>query len=434
MLSKLRALRNHDGFMKYFKNTSWLFGEKILRMIVGLFVGVWIARYLGPEKFGLFSYAQSFVGLFAAFATLGLDGIVIRELVKDASRRDELIGTAFWLKLTGAFAVIGVLAVAVHFTSNDHTTNILVFIIASATIFQSFNVIDMYFQSQVMGKYIVYANVLSLLLSSFVKIALILYHAPLIAFAYAVMFDNFVLTLGYLFFFNKTGTSLKSWRYNKVQAVVFLKDSWPLFAAGISFTIFSNIDSIMLHELLNNTAVGLYTASYKLVTLWYFFPGLILNSFMPSVVAVHNDREQFFSKIRYLSTFLLWFAILLAIVYILFADYIIELTYGKNFLNAKTTFMILAWVNILIFFNSVWNQWMMIENNTRRTLLFHFSTALFNILLNYLLIPQYGSAGAAYALLLSLIMTYTIYFLRYNSMFHMFVSSLLFGKWRLKHV
>ena len=87
MLNKLKSLKDHQGFMKYFKNTSWLFAEKILRMVVGLFVGIWVARYLDPEQFGLFSYAQSFVGLFTAFATLGLDGIVVRELVKDESRR-----------------------------------------------------------------------------------------------------------------------------------------------------------------------------------------------------------------------------------------------------------------------------------------------------------------------------------------------------------
>ena len=80
LTSKIQNLRQHSGFMKYFKNTSWLFGEKILRMVVGLFVGIWVARYLGPEQFGLFSYAQSFVGLFTAIATLGLDGIVVRKL------------------------------------------------------------------------------------------------------------------------------------------------------------------------------------------------------------------------------------------------------------------------------------------------------------------------------------------------------------------
>ena len=69
--------------MKYFKNTSWLFAEKILRMVVGLLVGVWVARYLGPEQFGLLSYALSFVGLFSIVATFGLDEIVVRELVKN---------------------------------------------------------------------------------------------------------------------------------------------------------------------------------------------------------------------------------------------------------------------------------------------------------------------------------------------------------------
>jgi len=187
--------------MKYFKNTSWLFGEKILRMIVGLFVGIWVARYLGPEQFGLFSYAQSFVGLFAAFATLGLDGIVVRELIKDASKRDELIATAFWLKVMGAFGVLLLLGIAVNFTSNDDYTNLLVFIIASATIFQSFNVIDFYFQSKVISRYVVYANIISLFLSSIIKVALILNEAPLIAFAWVILFDSFVLACGFVYFY-----------------------------------------------------------------------------------------------------------------------------------------------------------------------------------------------------------------------------------------
>ncbi len=170
--SKIQHLLNHAGFRRYFANTSWLFAEQILRMIAGFLVGVWIARYLGPEQYGLFTYAQSFVGLFTAIATLGIDGIVIRELVKDELRRDELLGTAFWLKIMGAFGVFFILAGAINFTSNDSYTNTLVFIIASATIFQSFNVVDMYFQSKVMGKYITYANMVSLLLSSVVKVVL----------------------------------------------------------------------------------------------------------------------------------------------------------------------------------------------------------------------------------------------------------------------
>lgn len=78
-----------SGFKRYFANTSWMMGEKVIRMVVALFVGVYVARYLGPERFGLLSYAMSFVGLFTALATLGLDGIMVRELVKTQKRRNK---------------------------------------------------------------------------------------------------------------------------------------------------------------------------------------------------------------------------------------------------------------------------------------------------------------------------------------------------------
>ena len=240
MIKKLNQLKNHQGFIKYFKNTSWLFGEKILRMVIGLFVGIWVARYLGPEQFGLFSYAQSFVGLFVAIATLGLDGIVVRELVKDESNRNELIGTVFWLKLMGAFGVLLVLAIAVNFTSNDTYTNTLVFIIASATIFQSFNIIDLYFQSKVLSKYIVFSNIISLFISSLVKIVLILKEAPLEAFAWVIFFDSFILACGFVYFYikkNNSAFSIQKLIFQKFLAIKLLKESWLLFLVGVIIMI-----------------------------------------------------------------------------------------------------------------------------------------------------------------------------------------------------
>ena len=62
-------------------------------MFVGLFVGVWVTRYLGPEQFGLLIYSQSFVFLFTTFATLGLDGIVVSQLVKGETRSNPSLDT-----------------------------------------------------------------------------------------------------------------------------------------------------------------------------------------------------------------------------------------------------------------------------------------------------------------------------------------------------
>lgn len=120
MLIKIRGLFHHQGFIRYFKNTSWMMAEQLLRIIAGLFVGIWVARYLGPQQFGLFSYALAFTAIFGGIAKLGLDGIVVRELVNYPEKRDAYLGTAFWLKVIGAFIVMGLMATIVPFTSNGN--------------------------------------------------------------------------------------------------------------------------------------------------------------------------------------------------------------------------------------------------------------------------------------------------------------------------
>jgi O-antigen/teichoic acid export membrane protein len=135
MLTKLKTLKNHTGFIRYFKNTSWMMAEQFLRIIAGLFVGIWVARYLGPEQFGLFSYALAFTAIFGGVAKLGLDGIMVRELIKHPEKTDTYLGTAFWLKILGAFLVMGIMAAIIPFTSNDATTNLFILIIAAGLVF-----------------------------------------------------------------------------------------------------------------------------------------------------------------------------------------------------------------------------------------------------------------------------------------------------------
>ena len=166
--TKITSLKDHSGFRKYFANTSWLMGERILRMGVSLFVGIYVARYLGPERYGLLSYANSFVGIFLALATLGLDDVVVREIVKTPEQREKILGTSFLLKLVGTLLMWVAIFAAVPFTENDLQTNILIIIIAFGAVFQAFNVIDLNFQAKVKSKHVVHAQFVQLIISSIV--------------------------------------------------------------------------------------------------------------------------------------------------------------------------------------------------------------------------------------------------------------------------
>ena len=401
ILTKLKDLKNHEGFLKYLKNTLWLFGEKILRMVVGLFVGIWVARYLGPEQFGLFSYAQSFVALFATIATLGLDGIVIRELVKDGSRRDELIGTVFWMKFAGAVLVLVLLGMAVNLTSNDTYTNNLIFIIASATIFQSFNVVDFYFQSKVLSKYIVYANVVSLFISSLVKIVLILNKAPLEAFAIVIVFDSFILAFGFIYLFFKKSTSrISNLKFHKNVAVDLLKDSWPLILSGIAIMIYVKIDQVMIKEMMNAEAVGQYAAAVRLSEVWYFIPMVIASSLFPAIInAKKVSKELYYARLQKLYGLMVWMAIAVALPMTFFSDWVVNFLYGEQYNQAGSVLMVHIWAGVFVFLGVASGKWFMIENLQILSFWRTFYGMSINIVLNFLLIPKYGIQGAAIATL-----------------------------------
>ena len=413
MISKLKSLQNHQGFIKYFKNTSWLFAEKILRMAVGLFVGIWVARYLGPKQFGLFSYAQSFVGLFSAIATLGLDGIVVRELVKQPEREGELLGTAFVLKLIGALSVLIVLAIAVNFTSNDSYTNMLIFIIASATIFQSFNVIDLYFQSKVLSKYVVYANIISLFISSIVKVILILNDAPLIAFAWVVLFDSFILAMGFIYFFLKTNNkytntpvTLTNLKFNKSTAVSLLKDSWPLILSSAVLMIQARIDQVMIKEMIGSVEVGYYSVALRLIEAFGFIPMLLKSSLYPSIQNAKNNSEELYQN-RLLNFYRLNFLLFLvtSVPIFIFAEQIVVLLFGLEY---KSAGILLALMAIRLFFTNMGvarGVFILTENLMKFSLVTMIIGTIINVLLNYLWIPEYGAKGAIVSTIVSFAIT-----------------------------
>jgi len=402
VIEKIKNIFQHQGFKKYFLNTSWLFAEKIFRMIVGLVVGIWVARYLGPSKYGVLSYAQSFVGLFSAIATLGLDGIVVRELVKYPEKEKELLGTAFILKLFGAVLTLIVIYIAIHFTSNDVYTNRLIFIIASAVIFQSFNVIDMYFQAKVMSKYAVFANSFSLLLSSFVKIMLIINDAPLIAFAWVVLFDSFVMVSGYIYWYFKVKKEffLRKIKFNLELAKSLLKDSWPLILSGMVIAMYMRIDQVMIKEMLDNKAVGNYAAAVRLSEAWYFIPMVISSSLFPAIInAKKQSEELYYARLQRLYDLMVWLAIAIALPMTFLSDWVVNLLYGSQYSEAGSVLKIHIWAGLVVALGLVRGRWIISENLQKYTPIYLVTGLIVNIVLNYYFIQIYGIKGAAYATL-----------------------------------
>jgi PST family polysaccharide transporter len=390
-------LEGRASLQNILANTGWLFADRILRMVVGLFVGVWIARYMGPEQFGVYNYALVFVGMFSALSNLGLDGIVVRNVVRDPARMDTILGTAFFLKFAGGIitVIVSVGAIMV-LRPGDSVAGWLVGITAVGAIFQAFDTIDFWFQSQVKSKYTVYVRNGAFLIITLVKIILILTRSPLIAFACAGLAEIVAGAVGLVFTYRLHGYSLNKWRMSLPYAKELLADSWPLICSCLAVGFFMKIDQVMLREMIGSESAGIYAAATRISEIWYFIPIIIVSSVSPAIVDAKKIGEDiYYRRLRKLFQFTAGLAFAIAIPTTVLSKYFVLLLFGKSYAAAGPILAVHIWAALFYFLGIVQGPWNVTEGLTNLSLKRTLITAVVNIVLNFILIPKYSGIGAA---------------------------------------
>ena len=404
-------------------------------MAVQLFVGIYVARYLGPERFGLLSYANSYVGIFTAIAILGLDGIVVRELVKSPDQRDTLLGTSFLLKVVGTLLMWVLILATLFFSNNDPLTSALIAIIAFGVLFQTFNVIDYNFQAEVKSKYVVHSQIVQLIVSSITKLVLILKGLPLVWFAAVYSLDAIILAVGLAYAYSRNSGSIKKWKWNAKVALALLLDSWPLMFAYMSYLIYAKIDRIMIKEMLDEHNVGIYSAAYILYEAPLFISLMIAKSVYPILVQYYQDnKNKFFQLYSTLSSYMTLLSYLIVLFIFIFHEILIQITFGESFEESSKILMLLSFGMIPMFNAFLRSSYITISGNQKIILYTTLFSAMLNIVLNLLLIKAYGVIGAVYATVFSQTVSLIVLnfaFTNTRSIFFIQAKSLLlFGIWR----
>ena len=413
MINKLKPIIfkawQHKGLRLYGANTLWLFAEKAVRMLIGFVVGIYVARQLGPEKYGLLNYAISFVMLFACFSELGLNGIVVRELVKGSKAAGKLLGTAAILKFIGFLIMMLCISVALFGINEKLDNKILIFVIAGGFLFQSLQVIEFFFQAKVLSKYSAIAQILTILILSVCRVYLAYNQFPLIYFA-ALETLNMLLTIVFcLFFYILSGNRILKWRFDKACALFLLKESWPVMFSSGATIIHMQIDRVMLKNMASPAEVGCYSFAARIANLWYFVPVILGTSLFPAIVASRKiSISLYYLRLRRLMAFVIWFAVFIALFLTISASFIIWLTGGEQYSGSVIILQLLSWSLILVFFGSIRRQWLLAEGLQKHILICSITGAVVNIFLNYLLIPSYGGIGSAISTFIAFVFTFLI--------------------------
>ena len=395
---KVRLEGRHQ-LQKVIGNTGWLFADSILRMGVGLLVNIWITRYLGPEQFGVLSYARAFLVLFTPVATLGLEGIVVRNITRTPANRDEILGTAFALKFAGGILTLGLALLTITMLKpEDRLIQLLVGISALGTIFQSLGVIDFWFISQMKSKFSVYARSSAFMAANVFKILLVIFDAPLVAFAWAGVVDIVLAAIGFVIAYRASSSGIMNWRFSRSMTLGLLRDSWPLLLADVVMLIYMRIDKIMIGDMAGNVELGIYSVAAMLTEALYFIPMAVTTSMYPSIVdAAKGGEEQFNALLQksYSLMAFLGYAVALPVTFL--ASWMIPLFFGAAYSKASLMLVGLAWAGLFYNLALARGSYLAAMNWTRIQFLADFLGCIINIGLNIYLIPRYGGMGAVIA-------------------------------------
>jgi PST family polysaccharide transporter len=408
--------------------SAWLVSERVASLLLNFIVGIFVARYLGPESFGALSYAIAFVALLSTIPYLGFGGVVVQQLVQDRNSQGEIIGTVLGAKFAAAvlaFVLANLLSIIVV---DEAETRLLVLLISFSMLFDVSSGARLLFEARTELRGVALVGLIAGIASAAGRVVALAAEAPLWVFALMVTVQSLVAALGFIVITQRGTDPSFRLHFKARRAGELFRKSWPLILSSAAAILYLKIDQFMLGEMLGMESVGTYAVAARISEVWYFIPTAIAATIFPRLVQLKaSDPAQYERRIKDSLRYSLWLALAIAVPISLAAPFIIVGLYGEPFREAGLILAIHVWACPAVFMGKVVEKWFVTEDLLKFLIGRQVLSAAVNVGLNLLLIPLYGGAGAAVATLIA----YTLAF--YLSCFTN-PKTALAGKWMTEAV
>ena len=376
-------------------------GGKIVNMILQFIVSLATARYLGPSNFGTINYVAAYVSFFSSIASLGLAVIVIREIATNRYDNNEVVWTSIWMRFaTAVVSTISIIALMFITNQDDPIIAQIAFLESLSILFSSFDTINYYFQARLLSKWSSIAGVLAYIGMSLYRIYLLATNADIVWFAFATSTDMIFLTAFLMVFYIRIeGFHPK---FNWALGKNLLHQSYHYLIAGLITILYAQVDRVMLGNMLDKAAVGYYSATLTISTLWSMIPGALIQTISPILYdTAQQDRSLYLRRLRQSYAVLFWLNAAYSLFVSIFAKWVILLLYGEDYLAATNALRIVVWYYGISTMSTLNQVYLANDDKNRYINLFCLSGLVTDVVLNALMIPVWGMNGAAIATLIT---------------------------------
>jgi O-antigen/teichoic acid export membrane protein len=398
--------------------------EKLVKMVTQLAMIVLLAKYLGPESLGSLMYCFAIASIFMFLNQLGLDSVLVKHFVMQENNKFQLLRNAFAVRFCAAlFCVLIINLLGLWLV--DESSRELLLVISIYHLFLPATVLEWYFQSQGRGDLSALGQITGHVFGFAFRLTCLYLSADLVWFGAAYVAESLCMFLMYWAIANKQNVgSIGAVSVSQIK--LLLKESAPLILSGAIVLLYMKVDQIMLGKMVSDAEVGIYVAASRLSEAWYFVGLTIITAYFPKFLHIKKTQteQEYHQSIIKVGRWLVWSAILLAVITMFISPWLISLLYGDDYSRSANVLMITIWAVPFVYLGTISTKMYVALSQTKNILWRSVSGLLMNLILNYFLIPHYGAVGAAMATLVSQVIASFLVNIFYSPKFNVFQTQL----------
>lgn len=404
-------------------NASWMIIEKVIRAMCTLLVGAWVIRFLGAEQFGVIAYAIAAIAFLQPIASLGIEGNLIREIVRlkkigslslDTQTNsdeepsyfsiDALITSVFVLRLiSGGILYVAYIFFSLVTTTGSNQPTIIIALVGFTLLCQASDTIDLLNQSELAAKRTAIAKIISYVFSNSLRLYFIYVEADVVFFAAAYLVEATIIAFILIYYYKKKN----EWNLKYKTVIHFFKkfitETWPVIAAGLATAIATRMDQLLVAFYLGAEQLGMYAAAILFGTATVFLPAIICGSTMSSASKFKNiDEGKYLYILRTVYLLNISIAVFVIIVTNLFAQKVVFIFFGTDFIDSIMYLRIYSLINLPIYIGITHSIWMVNDHKLHYSLYKAIIGAVLTLSFGFVFIPIYGVIGAAVSVVSSL--------------------------------
>lgn len=384
-------------------NIAWEGSEKLLKLLVAVWLGIWIARYLGPVEYGRYNFVMAWFQMFNAVAWLGVGDNVIRDFVKNPDAEQHILGAACVIRLIGSVMAVIIMFLAAYISKLFDRTQMqgLLILCSLLPLAEVASILNLWFVSKLHSKPAVISRNISIVVSSGARLFLLVVGVGILGLFWAYFIEMLFVSFGLVIAYKLAGGCFGKWRFSIEGSLKMFKEGFLIVLSSILISLNSRIDQLALGLYGYVHGLGIYSAALRFSEIIWIMPPVIMQSIAVKYIYINKDDVEIEKNVARCVLIMAVVAIVPCVFIYALGDRVVIGLFGPAYIGAIGVLKVHIWTSIVVFIDAPIVRYLVAQGKSVIILLRSSLLVIINASLQLVLVKKYGAVGSAIGTLLT---------------------------------